>query len=500
MPPTPTSPGSLFINTDLDRHQSYFVNAPYHLSSRQVALPDTPPPTPPSNKFPGTMAIPPALSVSTTVPAQRHTYAASSSPSSPSPSSPLTLPSLLADDDDEPHAGGVDATPVLATPVASPSARSPAPRPAVAGDHSVLNAMAQQQTPNLNGSPERFDARQSFPLLPPHHPLRKNLFSAPPEPSPPTTPKGHPLTTSAFPFPPKSRARGGILNPYPAGARSYSSLLSHILRVPRRARPFLLVAFSLVVFGFVVLSRAASDARQLEAFSQQHRSAFNRRYVAADAAHQAVFDQTVQAQKAEAAMQSSPYSHATEGISFASKEDELLALISFITSTTSNALPPLDPTAPLEPSAILGFDPTAPSAADDLAILKDETNALYPIVLFGRMRDPWHREIQKMLAEYKITPAPLVVDVDQRRDHLLFVPLLERLFGTATLPRLVLLGRDLGSYPAIAEMRDKGTLVDTLEASGAVSIRQAKPLKKGRREKERQEMERVLGPKPVADI
>ena len=42
----------------------------------------------------------------------------------------------------------------------------------------------------------------------------------------------------------------------------------------------------------------------------------------------------------------------------------------------------------------------------------------------------------------------------QRRDHRVFIPLLERLLGTAELPQLVIKGNVLGSYHEILDMRE----------------------------------------------
>jgi hypothetical protein len=179
---------------------------------------------------------------------------------------------------------------------------------------------------------------------------------------------------------------------------------------------------------------------------------------------------------------------------------KLIADNQFITATTANALPPLDPEQPLSPEAILDFDPSRDDATEDFEFTKSETNTVYPIVLFGKMRDPWHREIQKVLAEYKITPSPLIVDIDQRRDHLLFTPLLARLFDSPELPQLALAGESLGSYHEILDLKDSGKLRSTLEASGLVSIREIKKKKKGSKERERLDNERVLAPKPITDI
>ena len=159
----------------------------------------------------------------------------------------------------------------------------------------------------------------------------------------------------------------------------------------------------------------------------------------------------------------------------------------------------MDATKPLDPSIILDFDPTSSSAKQDMQFLHEEINSLYPMVLFGRMRDPWHREIRAILSEYKITPAPLLVDVDQRRDHHVFHGILSRLFGTQELPLLILNGVSVGTYHDVLALREAGTLKSRLEANGSVSLRNAKKKKKGVRERERKENERILGPKPIVD-
>jgi len=162
-------------------------------------------------------------------------------------------------------------------------------------------------------------------------------------------------------------------------------------------------------------------------------------------------------------------------------------------------LPSLDPSVPLEPSIVLDFDPSRPSARDDLDLLVTEISTIFPVVLMGKMRDPWLREVKKMLAEFKITPPPLVIDVDQRRDHATFIPLIARLIGTTELPQLLLQGKSLGSYHDVLALRDAGTARSTIEASGVVSMRDAKKKKKGAKERERIENERILGPAPIVD-
>ncbi|WVQ86239.1 hypothetical protein IAT38_008407 [Cryptococcus sp. DSM 104549] len=190
------------------------------------------------------------------------------------------------------------------------------------------------------------------------------------------------------------------------------------------------------------------------------------------------------------------------GDRFLNKGEELAALIGFVTSTTSNALPDLDPTIPIDPSLILEFDPSTPNAPKDIDILQWEVNTLYPVVLFGRMRDPYHREIKKILASLNMAPAPLVIDVDQREDSHVFIPVLERLLGSSKLPQLLLQGEVVGDYHEVMDMVAAGKLKDKLVGSGAVTARdqKAKVKKRGLKERERQENERVLRPRPIADV
>lgn len=123
----------------------------------------------------------------------RHTF---SNGSPASPSSPLPLPPLLPGSDDDSSPSG--------SSVVTPHNGSPAGSVRIASDHSVLSSLAQMPTPTLGSSLENSERRASFPLLSPHHPLRKKLYASldGDVASPPTTPKGHPLESElrSFPF------------------------------------------------------------------------------------------------------------------------------------------------------------------------------------------------------------------------------------------------------------------------------------------------------------
>ncbi|WVF72210.1 hypothetical protein IAT40_007022 [Kwoniella sp. CBS 6097] len=412
------------------------------------------------------------------------------------------LPSLLPTD---PHG---ELSPTGSAAILTPDGPDPIiSTPKLSSDHSMLSSMSCQPTPKLV-IPSHQDLSRGFPLLPPHHPLRSKMYSAPEKvttpSSPAHTPKGHPINTDRyFTFNNTHKTKSNPLtNPFTYGNRTTS--LTYLLRIPRRLRPVLLLGVCVITFALVFLSRAMSHARHMDSvIAYKHQMAFGRRELAAKTAaaaagpqgqHPLLVSETLNAQKAEAVIASSS---GVTGLTFETVEEEMAALISFITSTTANALPSLEPLEPLDPSIVLDFDPAHPNARDDLELLQNEINTIYPIVLIGKMRDPWHREIKRMLADYRIIPAPLIIDVDQRRDHSIMIPLLARLLGTSELPQLLLQGKSLGSYHDILDLRDQGVLKETFEGSGAVSMRQLKKKNKGLKEKERIENERILGPAPI---
>ncbi|KIR59947.1 glutathione transferase [Cryptococcus bacillisporus CA1873] len=357
----------------------------------------------------------------------------------------------------------------------------------------------------------KFATSRGFSLLPPSHPLRAQLCTqVEGEMSPPRTPKGHPIDQqSKSYFPLSSRAtkhnNKGITNPYGSDNPSYPVGITYLLRIPRRLRPYLLVAFCLFTFSFILLNRAVSNSQYTEAIAMQKQPSHSaHRYVPIEELQETngrssrllLSKYATDARVAEADVQVKKKD--AELLRFESGEEELAALISFVTSTTSNVIPHLDPSVPLDPSVILDFDPSHPNARDDLLLLQAEINALYPLVLYGRMRDPRYREIKRLLSEVKITPAPLVIEVDQRKDHKVFIPTVARLLGDE-LPVITLQGKKLGGYKEIMAMHEAGTLKDRLQKDGAVLVRELKKKKKGVKEQERIENERVLGPAPVVD-
>ncbi|KLT38632.1 hypothetical protein CC85DRAFT_289348 [Cutaneotrichosporon oleaginosum] len=280
---------------------------------------------------------------------------------------------------------------------------------------------------------------------------------------------------------PKTNTAGDLLRAVKGGP-----LTGMWVRVPRRVRPILLAATSLAAIMLIFISRSVAAP----AVPQYAPAAGFRRnydlYSINDEVPEVVIHRPP------------PPVPSANALVFESPRDELLALIGFVTAATGNSLPAsVDPSETIDMDVLVGFDPAAPDAANDLEFLKDEVIAQYPLVLFGRMRDPWHQELVRALDQWTIVPAPLIVEVDERGDMATFEPVLERLLGSAE-PQLVLAGTSLGSAQDllggdIEELR--GKLVD----SKLVSVSPAKKKKKHAAQVEKERNHRVLRPQGMGE-
>jgi hypothetical protein len=297
-------------------------------------------------------------------------------------------------------------------------------------------------------------------------------------------------------------------------------------RVPRRLRPVLLLATAVVTFFLVLLSRsatsndAASRLSLLLKTDARSLAPFGRRYVQGQGTSRGLAAQKKQASFGDGETHVVAHgAHRVKGKNGKgnkwavtssslelSRRDELLALIGFITAATGTTLPAtVDGSIPIDPAVLVGFDPTSPTATEDLALLVDEVNTQHPLVLFGTMRDPAHIELVRLLADYKIHPPPLIVDVDQRADTDQFMAAIYRLLGTGDLPQLVLQGIRLGDAHDLAAL-DDDEFRARLAISDAVSVRQLTPRERkggshggGPKARAKAERERLLAPAPIID-
>lgn len=301
---------------------------------------------------------PQSLTLDTNTHLRRHGYN-SATPvggmSPQSPSSPLSLPPLLASDtyeDDSPPSSSVIVTPVSTGPIGSNAK--------IASDHSMLSSLAQMPTPTFGSPNDDYGSRHSFPLLPPHHPLRKKLYAAFDKEgaSPPHTPKGHPINESKLHFRFSSKVSLSfvsvhskvvaetlqarmltITNPYNASKQSYPTTRAYFLRVRRRFRPVFLVAFCFITFSLVFLNNAVSRSNHKDSMSQQRNQIYPRRFIEIDGlvgindrSNQAVLGQSRGGESTVVAAELPAHSEfalpSNEALTFANTQDELAALIS----------------------------------------------------------------------------------------------------------------------------------------------------------------------------
>ena len=68
-------------------------------------------------------------------------------------------------------------------------------------------------------------------------------------------------------------------------------------------------------------------------------------------------------------------------------EQELGVLVSFMAAVKANMLPSdIDPSKPLDPQLVVGFDTRANGAQEEVQALVDETWSNYPVVIFSQVR------------------------------------------------------------------------------------------------------------------
>ncbi|KAI0829848.1 hypothetical protein BC628DRAFT_1416861 [Trametes gibbosa] len=148
---------------------------------------------------------------------------------------------------------------------------------------------------------------------------------------------------------------------------------------------------------------------------------------------------------------------------------ELAAVSSFIASLSQNMLPSsIDPSLPIDPQLVLDFDTRGPHAQEELQAVIHDVWARNPVMLYSKVHSPVSREIKQVLADLYLRPAPTIVDVDQRPDESVLVPLLFRLTATKELPILLVAGQTVGSAKEIRYLAAKGELQRLITDAGGV--------------------------------
>ncbi|KAI0317071.1 hypothetical protein OF83DRAFT_1172309 [Amylostereum chailletii] len=151
-----------------------------------------------------------------------------------------------------------------------------------------------------------------------------------------------------------------------------------------------------------------------------------------------------------------------------SPSQELASLTSFIAAHPQNVIPPdVDLSLPIDPELILGFNTRGPHAQEELEELVRDVWRRNPVVLFCKKRSSVTRELRAMLAQMKLYPAPTIVEVDERDDAEVVIPLLHRLTSSTDIPILLVGGQPLGDIHTIRELSHFGQLQEMVTNAGA---------------------------------
>ncbi|KAI0744121.1 hypothetical protein C8Q80DRAFT_1122399 [Daedaleopsis nitida] len=148
---------------------------------------------------------------------------------------------------------------------------------------------------------------------------------------------------------------------------------------------------------------------------------------------------------------------------------ELAAVSSFIASLPQNMIPStVDPSQPIDPQLILDFDTHGARAEEELQNVVSDVWTRNPVMLYSKVHSPVSREVKHMLDTLYLRPAPTIVDIDERPDMNVLVPLLFRLTSTNELPILLVGGRVVGQPKEIKYLAARGELQKLITEAGAV--------------------------------
>ncbi|CAE6469781.1 unnamed protein product [Rhizoctonia solani] len=151
---------------------------------------------------------------------------------------------------------------------------------------------------------------------------------------------------------------------------------------------------------------------------------------------------------------------------------ELGALVAFLTDRAAgNALPStIDPQQQIPADVMLDFDTRSDFAQLEVDDLVQDTWMRNPIVIFSKVHSPQGRDLKKIFASYKLKPAPVIFEVDQREDASVLEPALYRLIGETSLPIVLLGGRSIGSPETITKLHESGDLERAMKTAGATIV------------------------------
>jgi len=162
-----------------------------------------------------------------------------------------------------------------------------------------------------------------------------------------------------------------------------------------------------------------------------------------------------------------------------SPQEELAAVISFMTALPSNALPSTVNISYVDPDLVLDFDTRSPKAPEELKQVVSDTWRQTPTVLLSKQYSPIGREIKAIMGGYNLKPPMVVFNLDERADESVITPVLYRLTQQSSLPILLIDGKPVGAITTIRDLQKSGELRKMIAATSATIDGSKK--KKGKR-------------------
>ncbi|KAJ1304761.1 hypothetical protein OPQ81_005899 [Rhizoctonia solani] len=238
-----------------------------------------------------------------------------------------------------------------------------------------------------------------------------------------------------------------------------TSFLSSLSRKHQRLSAALLLLLSLAAF-FSFIFGAQHDSSSFIAYQRA-----TRRQPTASYPLSRAFKETNQAIPQRKEVATAEPLHLTPAM-------ELGALVAFLTDRAAqNALPStVDPQQQIPADVMLDFDTRSDFAQLEVDDLVQDTWMRNPIVIFSKLHSPQGRDLKKIFASYKLKPAPVIFDIDQREDSAVLEPVLYRLTGETSLPITLLGGRSIGSPADIAKLHESGDLEHAMKSVGVTIV------------------------------
>ncbi|KAF2102866.1 hypothetical protein NA57DRAFT_71851 [Rhizodiscina lignyota] len=114
--------------------------------------------------------------------------------------------------------------------------------------------------------------------------------------------------------------------------------------------------------------------------------------------------------------------------------------------------------------------------------VEEELNSILkrsPIIIFSKTYCPYSKKAKRILLEdYKITPAPYVVELDEHPLGPELQAALATSTGRRTVPNVLINGKSIGGGDDVQALHDQGTLTDTVKTMGGKRIMEASLVEK----------------------